>query len=289
MTAATVAKARALKDRVLDAKAADEARIAREERDQKLLLRLGDARGMRGKGFEAAKTDEAFAGRFSEAGLDPDRPEEWRERLRDFSRPDELLAALDAWVVVRRDAEGDPESLDRLVRDLDPDDFRDRVRTLRAEEDVLGLRALRREEPLEDVPTRDLLLLADALGCTGDAADAVALCRMAHQKDPYDFWPSFELAFWLVQLSPPKTTEAVPYFSKALSQRPESRWRKILTYPVWKRPYPATAASSSPTASLSSRPLCLCPSATSTSSSSESLASQTHWLAQPHRSVAFAP
>jgi tetratricopeptide (TPR) repeat protein len=124
--------------------------------------------------------------------------------------------------MVRREAGGDADSLDGLVRALDPDDFRNRVRALRADLDANDLRALEKSEKTEELPTRSLLLLADALGRSGDAVRAVALCRAAHRKDPFDFWTSFQLAFWLVRLSPPKTEEAVPYFSKALSQQPGS-------------------------------------------------------------------
>ncbi len=133
--------------------------------------------------------------------------------------------ALDDWAVTLRWMKTDQASLGAvlgLARALDPDPQRDRLRADVSRPDLKASReaqlALAR---LADLPAATALLLAQVLNLANETTAAMAMLQEAVMRHPENSWLAYELAGRLRQQSPPRTDEAIRYYSVARALRPE--------------------------------------------------------------------
>ncbi|ODU00851.1 MAG: hypothetical protein ABS79_02670, partial [Planctomycetes bacterium SCN 63-9] len=187
------------------ARRADE--LDRDREFVKRLNRIRDQEFERAEGWDLKRTDADFATAFREFGIDPDRLDPTRagELLKERSDPLELAFFLDDWAQIRFDALKDPktgrplnDSWRRLVAAasaIDPDPWRNRVRTLAGIDDLDAARNLARNDAeLEKQPARSLLLLAQVLIGQEDKTLAEAILKRAWRLRPDDFWINSQLA-----------------------------------------------------------------------------------------------
>jgi tetratricopeptide (TPR) repeat protein len=121
------------------------------------------------------------------------------------------------------------EAWKRLVaaaRSADPNPQRDQLRDLWSRPDrkaQLGsLRGLAKEADPKTWPVQSLLLLAGALVDAADHDAAVRLLRRAHARHPDDVWTSYDLGVLLERVHPPRTEEAIRFYTAARAVRPET-------------------------------------------------------------------
>jgi serine/threonine-protein kinase len=218
---------RELRDQVLSSSQA-------AERNAKLVRNVVDMCSAEADDPYGSVSDAAYAAAFREAGLDIDvlGPDAAATKIK--SQPPvvalTVIAAVDDWAVHRRLARPqDAEAWKRLVataRLADPDKTRDRLRELWSEPDRKAQRepllALAKEADPHNWPPRSLTLLAGALADAGEREAAVELLRRAQAEHPGDVSTNFRLARNLEQLHPPRTEEAIQYYSVARGLRPET-------------------------------------------------------------------
>ena len=199
-------------------------------RDRRLIDALADVRAARiDRGL--ATTDLAYATALAEYQIDINQTEADVAARSFLSRPGtfavDVATALDDWSVVRRGrmkAAADwAQPLD-LARAIDPDPYRDQIRStlkqadLRPHQEVL--RQLAADNHADELPPDSAVLLARALAGAGDIEAAVALLRKSTERHPDDLWVNFELASLLLDLRPAQPDEAIRYFTAARALRP---------------------------------------------------------------------
>jgi tetratricopeptide (TPR) repeat protein len=205
-------------------------RIAAAQVDAKMAgtldaIRMARADRMENDHFGPSREEAQFESAFREYGVDVAQanPQDLAEQVRRSSIRDHLVFALDAWARARLQKE-DPVGAGRLLAiasQVDPDPWRQAARHPDPKRDELH-RLARMPEAL-DQPPSCLALLADALGRMADSPlAAVDLLEAAQRKHPGDFWLNHELAFYLEELNPPRSADAVGFFRAALALRPNS-------------------------------------------------------------------
>jgi Flp pilus assembly protein TadD len=141
-----------------------------------------------------------------------------------------LAATLDGWANRRRMARPqDADAWKRLVataRAADPDETRDRLRQLWSEPDLKAqrqplLQLAKEADPHGWLPA-SLTLLARALDGAGEGEAAAKLLDRAQAEHPSDVWVNYNLAQLLEQLHPPRSEEAIRFYSVARAVRPET-------------------------------------------------------------------
>src|SRR5262249_49741456 len=107
-----------------------------------------------------------------------------------------LIAALDDWVVPRRQARpDDPAGWRRLLaaaRAADPDPWRDSLRQAVSQNDLAALMKMAKAPDLT-APVSTLQMLAEWLSDAGETEPAIALLRRAQWHHPGDFWITIQL------------------------------------------------------------------------------------------------
>jgi tetratricopeptide (TPR) repeat protein len=200
--------------------------------DRELVDRLESIRGARSEHWDPNRTDTEYARAFREIGVDPDRigPREAGDRLRTRSEPAELASYLDDWASARRSARRpEPEwrGLVEAARAIDPDPWRDRVRTQLGNQDAAAIAWFRTlsddDRALNAQPAVSLVLLARQLTGQSDRARAEAVLYRAWRHHPDDFWINFELGRvdWNGK-NYDRPAEAVRFYSVAVAIRPRS-------------------------------------------------------------------
>jgi eukaryotic-like serine/threonine-protein kinase len=203
-------------------------------RDMDLLRALVDIRSAEADDPYGSASDSAYTRAFRDAGLDLDAlgPESAAAKIR--ARPPgvamALAAALDDWANQRRKARPkDSEGWHRLIaaaRAADPDKIRDQLRETWSQPD-----AKVRREPLLELarqadprtwPPASLTLLGDALAEVKEHEVAVGLLRRAQAHYPGDVWLNYNLGCELEAVHPPRTEEAIGYYTAARALRPET-------------------------------------------------------------------
>jgi tetratricopeptide (TPR) repeat protein len=204
------------------------------ERDAKLLRDAVDIRSAEADDPTGSASDAAYAAAFRAAQIDVDKlgPEAAGEKIE--ARPAgialALAAALDDWAAERLQARSnDADAATRLVataRIADPDEIRDRLRRLWSEAILESLREpllqLAKEADPRSWPPATLIMLAHGLARAGDQATAVDLLGRAQAEHPADVWINYNLAWYLEQFHPPRTDEAIRFYSVARTLRPET-------------------------------------------------------------------
>ena len=225
--AASQSRVRELGDQVASATQA-------AERDANLLREVVDVRSAEADDPDGSASDVAYAQAFRDAGIDLDKLEPEAAGAKIKARPASvalaLAAALDDWSAQRRRASPDEsDAWKRLVataRIADPEPTRDRLRQLWSEPDLEAKRQpllkLAKEADPRGWPVQSLILLAGALANAGEANTAADLLGRAQAEHPGDVWVNYNLADRLEDLNPPRTEEAVRFYSVARALRPET-------------------------------------------------------------------
>jgi serine/threonine protein kinase len=203
-------------------------RARQQHRDPEMVLRLDEIR-MPGAGTGSdpaghAERDASYARAFRDYGIDVEslEPGEAAARIRTRSIWLELATSLDKWASVRRHMHkpGDTtwKHLVAVARAVDPDTWRNQMRDAweRDQRDVLT--ELADSPELSNQPVETLSLLVE----TVDVKAGERVLRLARQKYPDDFWINFQTAWTRHCSSPPDWTEAVRYYSVAMSLRPRN-------------------------------------------------------------------
>src|SRR5262249_31622158 len=140
-----------------------------------------------------------FREAFADYGLRPDSTDlAAADRLR--GRPaavrSQAVAALDHWLDLAR-LEKAPEAdwLEQVLTAADADDWRQRLRVARRQQDTKPLEDLAREveEDVAAQPPQALLVLVEALRVRGSSGGALQLLRRAWEAYPKDFWINHHL------------------------------------------------------------------------------------------------
>ena len=203
-------------------------------RDANLLHAVVDIRSAEADDPNGSASDAAYARAFRDAGLDLDalEPEAAAARIR--ARPAglamALAAALDDWANQRRKARPkDSEGWRRLIaaaRAADPDKIRDRLREVWSQPDAKARRGplleLARQADPRTWPPASLTLLGDALAEAEEHEAAAGLLRRAQAHYPGDVWLNYDLGVELEAVHPPRTEEAIGYYTAARALRPET-------------------------------------------------------------------
>jgi tetratricopeptide (TPR) repeat protein/tRNA A-37 threonylcarbamoyl transferase component Bud32 len=204
------------------------------ERDARLLREAVDIRSAEADDPDGSGSDAAYARAFHDAEIDPEKQGAELAGAKIKGRPAgvalALTAALDDWAAQRRKARPmDTVAWKRLVataRAADPDESRDRLRELWSQPDRRAqsqrLLQLANEADPRGWPPASLTLLAGALDDAGMREAATELLGRAQAERPGDVWINYNLARLLEQLHPPRTEEAIRFYSVARALRPET-------------------------------------------------------------------
>jgi serine/threonine-protein kinase len=192
--------------------------------DQLEAIRLGRSAVKAGH-FDYAGADQEYQHAFQNYGLDVTKLEvdEAAERIQASAIRDQLVAALDDWLVARS-AAGLPADAHLLaaLRRADPDSWRNQLREASQRLNKQVLKNLAEGPKFLRQPPTTIVLLATVLTQVGERPLAIKALRSAQPQYPSDFWINQNLAFGLMQLEPPQVGEAVAYYRAALAIRPNS-------------------------------------------------------------------
>jgi len=198
--------------------------------------------------------DDAFAAAFEAAGLDADAltPAEFAKRLaaKPVAVRKVVAPTLDVWAIFRRrdlftsdvKVEKGVAHLFELARTIDPDSWRNKLRSALQERNLIALHELAENavEKEKQGPTH-LWLLGLGHAFCGDAKGAADVLRPAVQKYPGDYALTLELSFSIAEFDRSSIGQAAatstnstvyqqaePYVRAALALRPNSRSRTAL-------------------------------------------------------------
>src|SRR5262245_16743832 len=196
------------------------------EKDRQLLERLEQIRlnrlsPDRGKG--SRHYQEAF--REYGVAIGEVEPEAAADRLRGCPPHvrNAIVAALDDWgQPAGKAGTKEQEWLGKLVRAVDPDPWRNRLRDALLRKDRKELEKLAASADALAQPPATLLLLAEGLLQSGARASALTLLRRAQQQHPEDFWTCFQMANALALDGQGSSEEAIRFYTAALALRPQS-------------------------------------------------------------------
>jgi tetratricopeptide (TPR) repeat protein len=179
-----------------------------------------------------------YAKAFRNYGLDLDQlePDRAVARIEGSAIREQLVAALDDWLLALSGSSRNQERLLAVLDRADPDPWRQPLRGLFVNTNLKALRELDRKENAhaqalrelarkENAPAQppaDAILLGRALIELGDLGLAVDFLLRAQQEHPNDFWLNEELGLWLIHLKSPRAGEAVGYFRAGLALKPDS-------------------------------------------------------------------
>jgi tetratricopeptide (TPR) repeat protein len=202
---------------------ADGAPIEREKKDREMKKRLDAIRLGAGFGEERARAARQYAAAFKDYGIDVEdlEPKDAAARLKESAICDALIAALDDWSFLARDAAA-RKRLQDVVRRVDADPFRTRVREALEKRDRAALAKLATDAGVRDLSQTLLVQFGAGLAHAGAGKEAVALLRQAQRTHPDDFWINFQLGYLLSTARPPRADEAIRFYTAAVALRPSS-------------------------------------------------------------------
>jgi tetratricopeptide (TPR) repeat protein len=187
-------------------------------------IRLEQAAVKEGR-FDISSANANYRKAFREYDLDvlELEPEVAAARIRASAIKGVLVAALDDWVSSRGTSSSFPT--DRLLAvalAADRHVWRERLYDAARRRDREELKDLARNKDVLAQPPATLLLLARALRQVDEVSQAVEVLRHARQRHPDDFWTNHDLAFFLMRLQPPLSSQAASYYRVAVALHPES-------------------------------------------------------------------
>jgi serine/threonine-protein kinase len=188
-------------------------------------IRLRQATVVEGN-FDYRTANQDYATAFGLEREGEKEAEELVARIQTSAIKEQLIAALDDWIVARIAATGNPQRAEwllRVTRAADPDPWRDRFRDLRVWQDRTALEdladeLLKDEAKLQVQSPQLLTVLAGRLN--HQKGNAVTLLMAARRRYPSDFWLNFELGIFLADAQ--KWEEAAGYYRAALAVRSET-------------------------------------------------------------------
>ncbi len=170
---------------------------------------------LQGGSAPGRRYEEAF--RDAGVGAPGDEPAEVAARVRASPVSGALVAALDDWAVCAADRDQQAWAL-AVVRQADPDPWRDRVRDPATWDNPAALRDLAERANVAEQPPQLLAVLGAHLRAR--KLDAVAFLARVVSAYPADFWVNIEMGNALSQRS--KSVEAIGYYRTALALRPQT-------------------------------------------------------------------
>ena len=159
--------------------------------------------------------EEAF--RDAGVGAPGDDPAEAAARVRASPVRGALVAALDDWAACAADPDQQAWVL-AVVRQADPDPWRDRVRDPATWDNPEALRDLADRAPVAEQSPQLLAVLGARLRARD--LDAVAFLERVASAYPTDFWVNIEMGNALYHQS--NSVEAIGYYRAALALRPQT-------------------------------------------------------------------
>ncbi len=176
--------------------------------------------------FDHARANRRYQEAFVEYDLDVTAldADEAADRLRSTLIKDQLLAALDDWLVAKMGGKlAGSEQLLAVLERVDTDSWRNQFRSAFQHRDKKMLKDLARQKQLLAHPSATIVLLGTALLEDGERSLAVEVLRGAQNDRPGDFWINHNLGAYL-SISPDQAdmTESVGYLRAALAIRPDS-------------------------------------------------------------------
>ena len=204
------------------------------DRDSTLLRNLFETRASKGNDPFGDVSDRTYVWAFRMAGLDIDELEPDAAAAQIRTRPagviPMLAAALDDWATRRRKARPkDIESWRRLIAvasAADPDETRNRLRAVWSQPEGKAQRepllALAKEADTRQWPVQTLTLLATSLLDADEPATAAELLERAWTLHPDDVWINHTLGSCLERVQPPRTDDAIRFYTAARALRPET-------------------------------------------------------------------
>jgi tetratricopeptide (TPR) repeat protein len=210
-------------------------RVDRLRSDLAMLAALEQARlersAVRENRFDLRRGGEAYAQAFRDYGIDVEAlasgvaGASMRERTISLH----LATALDDWAWLMR-AEGKQKEAEHLLavaREVDPDEWRNRLRAAVESGDRSRLEDLARKAPLDRLPAATLITLESNLRAQGLHRDAVELLTRAQPRYSGDFWINQDLGCALMSTHPGRMDEAVGYLRTAIALRPQSPGARV--------------------------------------------------------------
>ncbi|MFI5259249.1 MAG: tetratricopeptide repeat protein [Candidatus Limnocylindrales bacterium] len=201
-------------------------------KDLKIAVQLDDLRIQKthydgpNAGFYVgtAPADISYAMAFEAYGIEvlADPPQRVAASIKARSICEQLVAALDDWILVQSDA-GVRERLRAIAELADPDEWRNRTRKAVVANDRRGLEELAARPEVASFPPATGYLLGQALTSAGAGPRAVQVLSAFQQRHPQDFLFNFQLGCQLlwgpgVQQHP---DNAAGYLRAALVARPD--------------------------------------------------------------------
>jgi serine/threonine-protein kinase len=194
---------------------------------------IRDTAGYRPQRVRTRFGEDAMYGKaFRDFGIDVDSLEPSEAAKRVAARPalkPYLIAALDDWVVPRKEARPDEPAgwkhLLAVARAADPDPWRDRLREAVVRDDLPALKQMAAAPDLE-APASTLLMLVAWLWYSREEEAAIALMRRVQWQHPADFQTTLGLGFMLGELYNGNShqEESLRCCATAVALRPESGW-----------------------------------------------------------------
>jgi tetratricopeptide (TPR) repeat protein/serine/threonine protein kinase len=175
--------------------------------------------------FDLTRADPAYREAFRQYGLDVEElePEEAAKQIRASTIKDQLVIALDDWVMsnwtVGRD---DWQRLLAIARRADSDPWRDNFREVFGRQDAKALKSMAREQGFLSQPASSALMLQAALVNTDQVSLGIDVLHRAQRRYPDDFWLNQALAIDLMKLKKARPGEALGFLRAALALRPQS-------------------------------------------------------------------
>ena len=200
--------------------------IASARMDLELVHTLENIRMSRGDfkpdvGIDFDDASHRYERAFREAGLGirEEKSEAVARRLKASPIRAALIAALDDWAICA------PEELRSwilsVVRETDPDPWRDRVRSQEQWENVDELKRLAEEVNVSEQPVSLMVALGERWRHLGGRNDPTQFLQRVYQVYPDDFWLNFELG---IHSQIADDSAAIGYYRAALALRPDAPW-----------------------------------------------------------------
>jgi tetratricopeptide (TPR) repeat protein len=173
--------------------------------------------------FDLAGAGQRYAEAFRKYGIDIEalEPLEAAKRLRASPIREALLAGLDDWMGVKRDAER--ARLKAVADAADDNPWRLSFRGALLAKDTRTLKEMAAKAEALSQPPGMLVCLGTALNDAGLREEAVTFLQRAQQAYPGDFWLNFKLGSILLwNMRPPRLAEAALYYRVAVASRPNN-------------------------------------------------------------------
>jgi serine/threonine-protein kinase len=175
--------------------------------------------------FDYAGADRRYAQEFQSYGLDLAAPDvdQIAERIQSSEVRDQLVAALDDWLVAKGEAHlSGGEHLFAVSRRADPNPWRNQLREAIQRLDKKTLTELARDPEAPRQRPTIVLLLGAGLTRVGERDLAIEVLRAAQWQHPSDFWINNNLGTTLMGLQRAPASVAAGYYRAALAVRPDS-------------------------------------------------------------------